>query len=369
MKTKITHLTSAHPRYDIRIFVKMCGSLAKMENYEISLIVADDKGDEVKNSIGIYDVGKLQGRLNRIFKTTKKVFQKAIELDSDIYHLHDPELIPIGLKLKKLGKKVVFDAHEDLPKQLLGKPYLNKTLLTVLSKSFASYENYACKKFDYIISATPYINDKFLKINKKSQSINNFPILGELSNEIPWDEKKDEVCYVGGIAEVRGIKEVVKSMEYIKHIQLNLVGPFNEKNVKLEVKAYSGWKNVNELGLLDRKEVAKVMSNSKAGIVTFYPLPNHTDSQPNKMFEYMSAGLPIITSNFPLWKEIVEGNNCGLCVDPLNPKEIADGIDYIISHPKEAEQMGMNGKKAVFEKYNWGTEEQKLYKLYKELEQ
>jgi len=133
MNYSITHLTSAHPRYDTRIFLKECCSLAKV--YHVSLVVADGLGNEEKDGVGIYDVGIEEGRFGRIFQTTKKVLAKALELDSDLYHLHDPELIPVGLKLKKMGKRVIFDAHEDLPKQVMAKHYLNAFTKTILSFS------------------------------------------------------------------------------------------------------------------------------------------------------------------------------------------------------------------------------------------
>ena len=363
----ICHLTTAHTRNDVRIFHKECVSLAKVANFNVNLIVADGKKDEIKYNVKIQSVIKLNGRLNRFFKTTKNVYKKAIEINADIYHLHDPELIFVGLKLLNKGKKVVFDAHEDVPKQLLGKPYLNTVLLFFLSKTFSLFENYACKKYSYIITATPTIKEKFLKINKNTQDINNFPILKEFSKDIKWGEKKDEVCYIGGISKIRGINEIVTAFDDVSEIKLNLAGNFVEKNIENDVKEMKGWKQVNNFGYVDRDEINDILSISKAGLVTLYPIINYKESLPVKMFEYMAAGIPVIYSNFDLWKGIVEKENCGIAVDPLIPSEINNAIKYIILNPKEAELMGQNGKKAVFSKYNWNVEENKLINVYKEL--
>jgi glycosyltransferase involved in cell wall biosynthesis len=333
--------------------------------HEVTLIVADSKGDEAKDQIQIRDVGASKGRFDRILNAPDRVFAEACKVVADIYHLHDPELMTIGLKLKRMGKRVVFDSHEDVPLQMLSKPYLNKGLLWMLSKCLAVYESWACAKLDGVIAATPFIRDKFLRINPHTLDINNFPFLKELENASSWAEKRREVCYIGGIAKIRGIQDVCEAMSLLKSdARLNLGGDFCEPTLMNQVKSLPGWTRVNALGFLDRDGVREVLSHSVAGLVTFLPKPNHIHSQPNKMFEYMSAGIPVIASNFPLWREIIQGNNCGLLVDPLDPAAIAKAIDYLVENPKEAQRMGKNGRRAVEVRYNWESEEKKLLRFY-----
>jgi len=359
----VTHLTSAHPRYDTRIFLKECGSLAK--KYKVNLIVADGLGDEEKEGVTIYDVGLPQGRLNRIFKTTHKVFLKAVELNSDSYHLHDPELIPVGLKLKKLGKKVIFDAHEDLPKQVMAKHYLNTLSKKLLSTIIAKLEIWALKKFDAVVGATPIIRNKFLVYNIKAVDINNFPILDELIEIEPFFNRPT-ICYIGLLYETRGIREIIQAVEDLE-VKLIIAGKFFDSIYEEEIRSLKGWEKVDFRGFANREEVKGILQESIAGLVTLHPTPSYIEAYPVKMFEYMSAGIGVIGSNFPLYREFIEESGCGVCVNPLDSESITQAIAEIIKNPEKTKEMGMKGKHMIKAKYNWSIEEQKLFDLYQGL--
>jgi len=186
----ICHLTSVHPRYDTRIFFKECLSLQKA-GFDVSFIVADGLGSEKKHNVNIYDVGKPASRIKRIFLTTIKIYKKSLKLNADIYHFHDPELIPVAIRLKKKQQVVFYDVHEDVPRQTKSKPYLQKNIASGISFIIERYENYAAGKFDAVVAATPFIKNRFQKINTNTANINNYPIIDELNSKAEWGNKKN----------------------------------------------------------------------------------------------------------------------------------------------------------------------------------
>jgi glycosyltransferase involved in cell wall biosynthesis len=365
MKKTICHITTVHPRCDVRILYKECKSLT--EKYDVNLIVADGLGDEVKDGIKIYDIGLRQlSRIKRMRIDSRKAFEKAMNLNSEIYHFHDPELISIGLKLKKKGKKVIYDVHEDLPRQIYGKPYLNKYIKPILSTFIEWKENKAAKQFDYICAATPFIRDRFRKINTNSIDINNYPILEENFAEFDFSKKENAICYVGGLAQYRGVFELIESLKKTK-IKLHLAGKFETKDFEYKCKQSEGWKYVEYHGFIDRTEIIQILNRSKIGFVTLYPLVNYLDSLPVKMFEYMLAGIPVIASNFPYWERILHDNRCGVTVDPLSIDAIANATIALLNNESQMIEMGKNGRKAVLKKYNWDMEGRKLLEVYQKI--
>ena len=366
---KVCHLSSAHHRFDTRSFDKQCHSLVS-DNRKVSLVIADGLGNEIKDDISIFDVGKQKNRFRRIFKTTSDVYKKALELNCDIYHFHDPELIRIGLKLKKEGKKVIFDIHENIALQILSKEYIPKILRKIISKIYRLYEIKKLKKFDALIIAEHSYKKYYSTLNKNLVTVLNMPKIDHLKKFYSENRTKNEIFYIGGISNNRGFDVLTKSLKILKlkipDIFAHFIGPFAESLIENEdLNDVKG--NFKLYGSLPLIEGLKYSQNSKIGLSILKPISNYTQSYSTKIFEYMAIGLPVITSNFKLYKDIIDENNCGICVDPENPNEIAKAIEFILTNPEKAKEMGQNGSRLVKEKYNWTNEEFKLINIYKTL--
>lgn len=368
----IVHLTSAHPVLDTRIFYKECSSLAQ-RGYQVTLI-AQHQRNEIRNGVQIRALPKPTSRAQRIFSTLK-IYHLALKENADLYHIHDPELLPTGLLLRLQGKKVVYDIHEDLPRSLRAnsRNYIPESLKHGLSWFVEKLEDLASAQFSGLVAATSTIDKRFKGINAHITIANNYPLLEEFTETpaIEWANRAADLVYIGVIAEERGITEIVKAMAMVNevsHAKLELAGVISPATLEEKLRELEEWQYVNYRGTLTRPDIAQLLSMVQVGLVILHPMPSFIVAMPVKMFEYMAAGIPIIASDFPLWREIVESTQCGLLVDPLDLQAIGEAIIYLLQHPQQAEQMGRNGRLAVETQYNWDIECTKLIQLYADLQ-
>lgn len=359
------HLTTVHQPFDIRIFQKECQALVRA-GYDVSLVAVHEK-DETVDGVRVFALDRPVGRMQRWLATRRQCLSRAVETGAELFHFHDPELIPVGLKLKKLGKKVIYDVHESHALSILDRAYLHPMVRSHISRRLAALEREADKRLDAIVPATPKIARQFR--NRRTVLVQNYPMLGELAPpaDRPFAERGPALAYLGGVSAIRGAREMVAALALVPEARLVVIGEFTPESLKAELMEHPGWGQVEALGWQDREGVAQALARCVGGVVLFHPLRNHVESQPNKLFEYMSAGLPVLASDFPYWREIVTQEDCGLLVDPMDVHAIAEGFRRLVNDRESGSQMGDRGLSAVRNRYNWPVEEAKLLALYAEL--
>jgi glycosyltransferase involved in cell wall biosynthesis len=362
MKIKVCHLTSVHSPKDNRILYKECTYLAK-EGYDVYLFAANAK-TEIVNGVKIVGIEAARsGRLYRMTKVVWSIYVKCKKLDAHIYHFHDAELMIIGIFLKLLGKKVIYDIHENTAAALLSKPYLKSALSSkIVSISVDLAERIFVRFYDLLITATPDISWRFRKFNPIT--LRNFPIL-PVYEEIPvldLYKKKFVIIYVGGISKIRGIFELIRAFENIDNAELWLLGRFQPEELKKECEQLPAWHKVTYFGTVKPYEIFAYLKLADVGIINYLPMPNHITSMPNKPFEYMACGLPLVMSNFPYWKKFFKKSS--LYVDPQNSKDIAEKIIYLLSDKSLRLEMSRRNISLAKGSYNWQTESRELINAY-----
>jgi glycosyltransferase involved in cell wall biosynthesis len=367
-RAKVCVLTSVHIPFDGRVFHKEACSLAKA-GYEVVLIARHDK-EETVSGVRVVPLPQPKNRLHRMTRILWRLYRLAVREDADVYHFHDPELMIVGLLLKLRGKKVIWDVHEHYPNAILDKYYLARPVRRIVSKSFDLFERAVVRFFDYVIYTTPFVGARYQKMKVRSGRIENYPIL-ELSKTFERDPQ-EKIIYLGGMSPIRGLVEVIEAFSLAAkqhpNWELYLVGSCRPQAFEQELKDLAARRGV-EAGVkfvawVPYEEKERLSSQASMGVITYLPYSNNTSCLPNKLFDYMLVSLPVIASNFPLYREVVEPYRCGIIVDPSKPEEIAQAMEYLIEHPQEARQMGENGRRAVLEKYNWEKESERLLQIY-----
>ncbi len=360
---KVCILTSVHSPFDDRIFHKEAKSL-EQAGYDVVLIAPHNE-EETIDGIKIVPLPQNKNRFERMIKLLWKSFRLALKQQANIYHFHDPELIPVGLLLKICtNAKVIYDVHEDYPKQILTKDWLGGYVIRkIVSLSFDLLEQFSVNFFDHIISATPSIGEKFSE--SKTIILKNLPILSLIDRNRPNNTRKGKpvIIYSGGLSKIRGTKEIIQAMEFVKdRAELWLLGNWESNVFEKECEGLEGWKYTKYLGFVPLKDVYSFMKVADIGISILYPIKNYVTSLPIKSFEYMACSLPMVMSNFPYWENMF--GECTIFVDPYGPQDIAEKILYLLDNPDKAKELGKKGKELIREKYSWEKESQKLISLY-----
>lgn len=355
---KVCHITSVHKWNDIRIFKKECCSLAKA-GFDTHLLVANSTFSGLAEGVHIHtcNIGSLS-RLQRIQKSAILMRPCVEEVEADIYHLHDPELIPLGSYLTRHGKKVVFDAHEDTAADILRKDIFPKPMRYLVSAIYNWYEKKTLKKFAGVVSVTEKITEAFKHPN--STTIKNYPLLDRFVSLNLAEKREKIVMYAGGLMEIRGIYEIIKAMEYLPDYSLVLAGDFDDTAYFEKCKSLPQWKQVNHLGFIPLEEVYQWLAKASLGFTMLYPTKGHLHSLPIKTFEYMAAEIPVLMTDIPYWREIF--GTTGFYANAYDSVEIGQKAkkiveNYPVEKIKEAKTLVMN-------EFDWESEAQKLINLY-----
>lgn len=361
----IVHVSSVHPWTDNRIHYREAATLAA-RGYRVHLIAVESVTEGPDVGVTVTTLRRRR-RLSRIFVTTAQAVLHALRSGAPVVHLHDPELAWFIPLLRGLGRTVVFDAHEDLPNQVRSKPYVSRLSLPIFV-AIARVVLLFAKSSSLIVCATEAIAARFPA--EKAVVVHNYPPLRLGESAAPDAEDREAVVvYIGGVGRIRGAVQMIAALEEPKFPdawRLRMAGSI-ERGLQPVLENMDGWSRVHYLGQVPPDEARDVLLTARVGLVLFQDNPAHREALPTKMFEYFAAGIPVVASDFDLWRTIIETNDCGLIVDETDPAEIASAIRRYAEEPELLSRHARNASLVAREKLNWGSEAGVLLGAYESL--
>lgn len=368
---KVCHVTIGHNRDDVRVFQRECCSLMK-EGYEVTLIVNDQKKDQVVNGVNIYSVHSPLGSKIKRIKAIYALYKKALEIDAELYHLHEPDLLFFSLFLKRKGKKVIFDSHEIYSLQIRFRGIHSKNFQKILRKLYCLFERNICKKVDGVILPTS-IRHKGNNNWTPFEGINNVVYIANYPQKINFVKDRSEgkefkVCYTGCLSKERGISNLIKAC-FLAEVPLILAGSFLSKAYEQELREDVSFSCVDYRGVCDREAVYQIYQEASLGasVLLNFGQYNVLNTLATKVYEYFQCGLPSLIGSYPYVEELNAIYHFGHVVNSNDIEEIKNAILYLKEHPDLCDQMGKNGYNLYKTKFMWEQEEIKLIELYRQV--
>ncbi|HOX12350.1 MAG TPA: glycosyltransferase [Spirochaetia bacterium] len=365
VRKSVLHISTAHRALDTRIFHKECVSLSRA-GFDVTVMARHDR-DEKVSGVRIIGLPTDRNRFIRMFFGPFRALYGALGQHVDVAHFHDLELFPVMLALKAVGKKVVFDYHENYTAQVMGKKYLGSDCVRMFIRTIVRrMEKGIDRMADAVVAATDPIS--FLHDSPLKVTINNFAILETIDRIAPAvvEKKRPVVVYSGALRADRCIREIVGAMNRVgNEAELWLMGAWSSPVFREECLGLSEKGNVKDLGFLDFETMYSFIKAGDVGIALSRPHGNSLEGQPNKLFEYAACGKPIITSDFLYRRKLL--GEAAAYVDPLDPESIAYAILDVVRNPERAAATGRRGRLLTEERFSWESEARKLVDLYRTL--
>ena len=372
---KICHITSAHARNDTRIFKRQCISLVNA-GYEVILVCCDGKPDECVNLVKIHSFSKHPYSKKERFKLlikNRELISHLLSLHADIYQFHDIELLEVGRKLKKEKQRVIFDSHENWFGYLSKLLPQNIVIQRIGNFLMDFYYRNVVSKFDAIFTVSPNMKDDLRRYSNKIYIVSNYPSIKDISpinrnHDVNWMS----FVYAGTVYDISNQINIVKALSKLKGTaKYKIVGRISQ-DLKNRILETPGNEHVEFINWVNKQELQMILSSSLAGMVLldYDPICCGKEGQlgSNKIFEYMLAGIPVICTDFQLWKDlIINKYQCGLAIPPDNVDEICKAMHYLLSHHAEAQKMGERGRLAVINEFNWEKGEERYVSIYKDI--
>jgi glycosyltransferase involved in cell wall biosynthesis len=368
---KIVHLSSVHASDDQRI-CKICRSAVSADR-AVSFVVPTDQ-ECIVDGVAIKAVPIPSSRFQRILSTTWRVYQRAVKEQGDIYQFHDPELIPVGLALQLLHKhKVIYDIHENVPEQILGKTYIPSWLRKPIAAIEDVIERQSAKRFSAIVTANEDISERFSEFCDHVVAIHNYAEVGEFCYSPEADDSRysSGLIFLSAASDRTSFPAVLRAIELVsKNVPTKLIATgssVSESASAADVVERLGCQHIEVLGMLSRRDMARQLLQSVVSVVLYRDDRNHSSIRSNRFFESLASATPVIVSDFPEWRAAVESIGCGLAVDPADPRAIASALEYFLTNPDQAAAMGKSGRRAFLKTFSWTQEKSRLLQLYDSL--